>query len=89
MSFDLQPSLGGELVELRLLAPEDWDGLFAVGSDPLICEQHPGTVKCLKRTTARNIAYQLRCRLSGRRGLLIRFQPVHFHQLTGLQSGNR
>jgi N-acetyltransferase len=41
MSFDLQPHLKGELIELRPLAPEDWDNLFAVASDPLIWEQHP------------------------------------------------
>jgi len=41
MSFDLQPHLKGELVELRPLMPEDWDDLFAVASDPLIWEQHP------------------------------------------------
>ena len=41
MSFDLQPYLKGELIELRPLKPEDWDDLFAVASDPLIWEQHP------------------------------------------------
>jgi N-acetyltransferase len=41
MSFDLQPILKGELIELRPLKPEDWDDLFAVASDPLIWEQHP------------------------------------------------
>src|SRR6266436_6417697 len=41
MSFDLQPNLKGELIELRPLAPEDWDDLFSVASDPLIWEQHP------------------------------------------------
>jgi RimJ/RimL family protein N-acetyltransferase len=41
MSFDLQPNLKGELIELRPLAPEHWDDLFAVASDPLIWEQHP------------------------------------------------
>jgi N-acetyltransferase len=41
MSFDLQPNLKGELIELRPLAPEDWDDLYAVASDPLIWEQHP------------------------------------------------
>src|SRR5881398_1774803 len=41
MSFDLQPHLTGELIELRPLRPEDWDDLFAVASDPLIWEQHP------------------------------------------------
>src|SRR2546430_9531536 len=41
MSFDLQPSLKSELIELRPLAPDDWDDLFAVAADPLIWEQHP------------------------------------------------
>ena len=41
MAFDLQPYLKGELIELRPLAPADWDELFAVASDPLIWEQHP------------------------------------------------
>ena len=41
MSFDLQPNLKGELLELRPLTPGDWDDLFAVASDPLIWEQHP------------------------------------------------
>jgi N-acetyltransferase len=39
--FDLQPHLKGELLELRPLASDDWDELFAVASDPLIWEQHP------------------------------------------------
>ena len=41
MSFDLQPHLKGELIELRPLRREDWNDLFAVASDPLIWEQHP------------------------------------------------
>ena len=41
ISFDLQPHLKGELIELRPLAPDDWDELFAVASDSLIWEQHP------------------------------------------------
>jgi len=41
MAFDLQPHLKGELLELRPLAPNDWDELFAVAADPLIWEQHP------------------------------------------------
>jgi len=41
MSFDLQPHLEGELIELRPLMPEDWEELFRVASDPLIWEQHP------------------------------------------------
>ena len=35
----------GELVELHPLAPEDWDELFAVASDPLIWEQHPESAR--------------------------------------------
>src|SRR5437016_1546254 len=40
-SFELQPHLVGDLVELRPLRPEDWEGLFEVASDPMIWEQHP------------------------------------------------
>jgi N-acetyltransferase len=39
--FELQPHLSGDLLELRPLRPEDWEGLFAAASDPLIWEQHP------------------------------------------------
>jgi RimJ/RimL family protein N-acetyltransferase len=41
--FDLQPVLTGKLVTLRPLQQEDWQGLFAVASDPLIWEQHPAS----------------------------------------------
>jgi N-acetyltransferase len=41
VSFDYQPVLAGELVELRPLRPEDYDELCAVAADPLIWEQHP------------------------------------------------
>jgi RimJ/RimL family protein N-acetyltransferase len=41
MPFNLQPTLNGELLELRPLRPGDWDALFAAASDPLIWEQHP------------------------------------------------
>jgi RimJ/RimL family protein N-acetyltransferase len=40
-TFELQPHLAGELLEVRPLRPEDWESLFAVASDPLIWEQHP------------------------------------------------
>ncbi len=43
MPFDLQPTLKGELLELRPLRPEDFDALYAVASDPLIWEQHPAS----------------------------------------------
>jgi N-acetyltransferase len=41
VAFDVQPHLKGELIELRPLAPDDGDELFAVASDSLIWEQHP------------------------------------------------
>jgi RimJ/RimL family protein N-acetyltransferase len=44
--FDLQPTLAGELLELRPLRPDDWSALFAVASDPLIWEQHPEPERC-------------------------------------------
>ena len=36
-----QPTLEGERLLLRPLAEDDWDGLFAVASDPLVWEVHP------------------------------------------------
>jgi N-acetyltransferase len=41
VAFDLQPTLKGELIELRPLQPDDFDALFSAASDPLIWEQHP------------------------------------------------
>jgi RimJ/RimL family protein N-acetyltransferase len=41
MPFDLQPTLTGELVELRPLRADDFDALYAAASDPRIWEQHP------------------------------------------------
>jgi RimJ/RimL family protein N-acetyltransferase len=41
VEFDLQPTLKGNLIELRPLKREDFDALFAAASDPLIWEQHP------------------------------------------------
>ena len=43
MSFELQPTLKGELLFLRPLRLEDWDEICAVASDPLIWEQHPAS----------------------------------------------
>lgn len=40
-TFELRPHMVGDLLEVRPLRPEDWEGLFAVASDPLIWEQHP------------------------------------------------
>ena len=41
VSFDRQPVLRGELLELRPLRADDSDELFRVAADPLIWEQHP------------------------------------------------
>ena len=41
MSFELQPTLEGQLVRLRPLRADDYDDLFAVASDPLIWQVHP------------------------------------------------
>jgi RimJ/RimL family protein N-acetyltransferase len=41
VSFDLQPHLVGDIVELRPLRESDFDELYAAASDPLIWEQHP------------------------------------------------
>jgi RimJ/RimL family protein N-acetyltransferase len=41
VEFDLQPTLKGELIEVRPLSPEDFDALFQAASDPLIWDQHP------------------------------------------------
>jgi len=41
VEFDLQPTLTGNLIEIRPLAREDFDALFRAASDPLIWEQHP------------------------------------------------
>ncbi|MGH7491835.1 MAG: GNAT family N-acetyltransferase [bacterium] len=41
MSFDYQPVLKGDLLELRPLRAEDYNDLYAVAADPLIWEQHP------------------------------------------------
>ncbi|HTP79136.1 MAG TPA: GNAT family N-acetyltransferase [Bacteroidota bacterium] len=43
MLFEFQPTLKGDLLELRPLRPDDYDELFAVASDPLIWEQHPNS----------------------------------------------
>ena len=41
MSFDYQPILKGDLVELRPLRSDDYGALYAIAADPLIWEQHP------------------------------------------------
>jgi N-acetyltransferase len=41
VSFELQPTLTGTLIELRPLQPDDFDALYAVARDPGIWKQHP------------------------------------------------
>ena len=41
MTFDRQPHLAGDLIELRPATADDFDALFAVARDPLIWEVHP------------------------------------------------
>lgn len=43
MSFELQPTLRGELVTLRPLREDDYDSLYSVAADPLIWAQHPAS----------------------------------------------
>jgi N-acetyltransferase len=40
VTFDLQPILKGNLLELRPLRAEDYNDLYAVAADPLIWQQH-------------------------------------------------
>jgi len=42
---DLQPELTGDTIALRPTAADDWDGLYAVASDPLVWAVHPAHVR--------------------------------------------
>lgn len=41
MTLDRQPTLEGELVQLRPLQETDFGALYVIASDPLLWEQHP------------------------------------------------
>jgi N-acetyltransferase len=41
VTFDRQPVLVGELLELRPLTGDDFDALYEIARDPLLWEQHP------------------------------------------------
>jgi RimJ/RimL family protein N-acetyltransferase len=41
VTFNRQPTLVGDLLELRPLLADDFDALYAVARDPLVWEQHP------------------------------------------------
>jgi RimJ/RimL family protein N-acetyltransferase len=45
MELELQPTLHDDLVVLRPMLLSDFDGLYAVASDPLIWEQHPAKTR--------------------------------------------
>lgn len=40
-TFDHQPTLEGKILKLRPLVASDFEGLFAVASDPEVWKQHP------------------------------------------------
>jgi RimJ/RimL family protein N-acetyltransferase len=46
VSFDLQPTLEGEILRLRPLRPEDFSESYAAALDPLIWEQRPESDRC-------------------------------------------
>jgi len=41
VTFDFKPALSGDLLELRPLASEDFEGLYSAAKDPLTWAQHP------------------------------------------------
>ena len=45
MDFDLQPHLIGPTLELRPIAPGDFDAVYLAASDPLVWEQHPDPLR--------------------------------------------
>ncbi len=50
VTFELQPTLVGPLLEVRPLKAGDFDALFRAASDPLIWEQHPESTRYKKET---------------------------------------
>ncbi len=43
MTFEMQPILKSEILEVRPLRADDFEDLYAVASDPLIWAQHPNS----------------------------------------------
>lgn len=41
--FDCQPNLKGKTISIRALKPDDFDGIYACGSDKNIWAEHPNT----------------------------------------------
>lgn len=59
MSFDYQPHLVGDLLEVRPLEAHDLDALYEIARDPLLWEQHPEPTRALRSGFARFFAEQL------------------------------
>lgn len=62
MNVDLQPTLVGELVELRPVRPDDFEQLFAAASDPLIWEVHPEPDRYKREVFEKFFAGALECK---------------------------
>ncbi len=65
--FDAQPTLHGELIDLRPLRETDFPALFAVASDPYIWEQHPDKT----RSTPEGFRHFFREAMASRGALLV------------------
>ena len=48
MDFDFQPTLRGDLIEVRPLQSQDFAEVFEAASDQLIWEQHPDSTRYKK-----------------------------------------
>lgn len=57
----LQPTLSGETLELRPLAPDDFEALHAAASDPLIWALHPETTRWQREVFQRFFDSGLAC----------------------------
>ncbi len=59
---ELQPTLRGELVELRPVRPDDFEQLFAAASDPLIWQVHPEPDRYQREVFEKFFAGALECK---------------------------
>src|SRR5512135_69537 len=62
MNADLQPTLVGELVELRPVRPDDFEALHAAASDPLIWQVHPEPDRYKREVFEKFFAGALQCK---------------------------
>jgi RimJ/RimL family protein N-acetyltransferase len=82
MSFDLQPCLKGDLLELSPLCAEDFRDLYAVAADPLLWEQHPCKDRYQEEVFKRFFREALDCRgalvaIDGKDGRVIGSSRFH------------